>query len=70
MSYAYFTEHLVGVIKKSPRKRHEELGKLKPYIRRLKNKADFHLQESKKLERTKTEVVVAKEIKDQNSRRH
>jgi hypothetical protein len=46
MPYAYFTEHLVGVIEKSPRKRHEELGKLKSCIRWLKNKAGFHLQET------------------------
>jgi hypothetical protein len=45
LPHAHFIEHLVGVIENPPRKHDKKLGKLKPWIRRLKNKTDFHLQE-------------------------
>jgi hypothetical protein len=36
--HAYFIEHIAGEIEKPPRKHGKKLGKLEPWIRRLKNK--------------------------------
>jgi hypothetical protein len=44
--HKHFIEHLSCVTEIPPRKHNKKLGKLESWIRRLKNKTDFHLQES------------------------
>jgi hypothetical protein len=55
---AYFVEHLTVVIEKPPRKHDKKLGKLKPWIRRLKNRTDC-MRNNK----TTTKLVVLKPTK-------
>jgi hypothetical protein len=44
--YTHFTEHLVSMSEKPPQKCNKKQEKLKPLIWWLKNKTDFHLQQS------------------------